>query len=94
MRLSTREIQAVRMVLHEVDPDGRIYLFGSRVDDTKKGGDIDVFFEAAMQLDLRTQLVLEYRLASLCETKVDLLVRNPGQEDKAIFAIARQGVPL
>ncbi len=94
MRLSAREIQTVRKVLHDVDPNGRIYLFGSRVDDTKKGGDIDVFFEASMQLDLRARLALEYQLATLCGTKVDLIVKNPGQEDKAIFGIAREGVAL
>lgn len=94
MRLSSRQIQAVRQVLYGVDPDRRIYLFGSRVDDSKKGGDIDVFFEASMLLNLKTRLALEYQLAALCETKVDLLVKNPGQEEKVIFDIARKGVPL
>lgn len=94
MRLSAREIEFVRKVLHDVDPNGRIYLFGSRVDDAKKGGDIDVFFEASMQLDLKAKLALEYQLATLCETKVDLIVKNPGQEDKTIFRVAREGVSL
>ncbi len=94
MRLSAREIQAVRKVLHKADAKGSIYLFGSRVNDDKKGGDIDLFFEASTQLDLKTKLFLEYQLATLCGTKVDLLVKNPSQENKAIFDIARQGVPL
>lgn len=94
MRLSAREIEYVRQVLHGADPKGRIYLFGSRVDDSRKGGDIDVFFEATIPFDLRTRLALENRLAALCDTKVDLLVKNPGQEESAIFDIAREGVPL
>lgn len=95
MRLSGSEIQAVRRVLHEADPYGRIYLFGSRADDAKKGGDIDLYFESSTAfLDLKRKLALEYRLSVECDTKVDLLVKNPGQKDNAIFQIARRGVPL
>jgi len=94
MRLSDREVQTVRRVLHEVDSHGRIYLFGSRTDDAKKGGDIDLFFEASTELDLKCKLALEYRLSAECDTKVDLLVKNPGQEEIPIFEIARRGVSL
>jgi predicted nucleotidyltransferase len=94
MRLSAREIQTVRGVLHEVDPLGRIYLFGSRADDAKKGGDIDLFFEVSTRLDLKRKLALEYQLSAECDTRVDLLVKNPGQEENAIFSIARRGILL
>jgi predicted nucleotidyltransferase len=94
MRLSVRENETVRSILYEADPYGRIYLFGSRADDTKKGGDIDLFFESSTALDLKHRLALEYRLSAECDTKVDLLVKNPGQEENAIFSIARKGVLL
>lgn len=94
MRLSVRENETVRRVLNEVDPYGRIYLFGSRADDAKKGGDIDLFFESSTTLDLKRKLALEYRLSAECDTKVDLLVKNPGQEESPIFQIARKGVLL
>ena len=94
MRLSPREIEVVRRVLHEFDPHGRIYLFGSRVDDAKKGGDIDLFLEASVALDLKRKLTLEYQLSADCDTRVDLLVKNPEQDEQAIFAIARAGVLL
>lgn len=94
MRLRPEETQAIRQVLFKADPQGRIFLFGSRVSDEKKGGDIDVFFESSKKLDLKTKLSLEYQLATLCETKVDLLVKNPGQAETAIFGIAREGVSL
>lgn len=94
MRLTDRENETVCRVLYEADPHGRIYLFGSRTDDIKKGGDIDLFFESSITLDLKHKLALEYRLSAECDTKVDLLVKNPGQEENAIFEIARSGVPL
>lgn len=94
MRLLPKETQAIRQVLLNADPQGRIYLFGSRMSDEKKGGDIDVFFESSKNLELRTKLELEYQLTTLCETKVDLLVKTPEQEEKAIFGIARKGISL
>jgi len=42
MRLTAQENKAVCDLLNGVDPDGRLYLFGSRTDNTKKGGDIEV----------------------------------------------------
>jgi predicted nucleotidyltransferase len=43
MRLSDRYIKTIKEKFIEVFEDGKIYLFGSRVDDTKKGGDIDLY---------------------------------------------------
>lgn len=94
MRLRAKETQAIRQVLRSADPQGRIFLFGSRTNDDKKGGDIDVFFETTKKLELRSKLALEYQLTTLCETKVDLLVKTPEQEERAIFDIARKGISL
>lgn len=94
MRLSAHELQSIRDTLLAQDANGRIWLFGSRTDDARRGGDIDLYFETSQPISLKTALALEYRLASLCDTKVDLLVRNPGQVEKPIHAIAKKGVPL
>ncbi len=55
---------------------------------------MDLYFEASRPISLKTSLALEYRLTSLCDMKVDLLIRNPGQADQPIHAIARKGIPL
>lgn len=72
-------------------------LFGSRVDDTQRGGDIDLYIEAdltpqdAFQRETRMAAEL-YRL--LGERKVDIVV-NTGRLDLPIYRIARaQGVLL
>ena len=43
MRLSQRYIDVIKSRFKEFFNDGDIYLFGSRVDDSKKGGDIDLY---------------------------------------------------
>jgi predicted nucleotidyltransferase len=42
MRLSAIEIRHIKEVIHRADREAHIYLFGSRVDDQKRGGDIDL----------------------------------------------------
>lgn len=42
MRLAEYEKTSIRKSFEEFFEEGHIYLFGSRVDDTKRGGDIDL----------------------------------------------------
>ena len=43
VRLSNKYIEVIKKYFNEFFKDGEIYLFGSRVDDNKKGGDIDLY---------------------------------------------------
>ena len=43
MRLSDKYINTIKKYFFDIFGEGDIYLFGSRVDDTKKGGDIDLY---------------------------------------------------
>jgi len=45
MRLSKRYISVIKKYFNEVFQSGEIYLFGSRVFDDKKGGDIDLYLK-------------------------------------------------
>lgn len=93
MRLNSKELEAVRRVL-SCSPKGSVWLFGSRADDSRRGGDIDLYWEPDQSVTLRQALAMEYRLSADCDCKVDLLIRNPGQAEQTIHAIAKQGVRL
>ena len=45
MRLSKRVIKLLKTSIEKSFGDVNVYLFGSRVDDSKKGGDIDLAIE-------------------------------------------------
>ena len=72
-------------------------LFGSRVDDDKRGGDIDLYIEASLSpgqaFKCETRLAADLYL-QLGERKIDIVV-NTGALDLPIYKVARaQGVWL
>jgi predicted nucleotidyltransferase len=94
MRLTTTELTAIRTTLGALDPLANIYLYGSRTDDARRGGDIDIFMEATKAVDLRTALATQYRLSGACDVHVDLLIKSPDQQEMPIHQIARKGIRL
>ncbi|MCM8624903.1 nucleotidyltransferase domain-containing protein [Accumulibacter sp.] len=74
MRLATTEQSAIREAIHAVDGEAAIYLFGSRVDDAARGGDIDLLVLSS-KIDLLARLGILARLhQQLGERKIDLVV--------------------
>lgn len=57
MRLSAKYIEVFKKEFKNFFGDGEIYLFGSRVDDTQKGGDIDLYFVVSDQIDLQAKKI-------------------------------------
>lgn len=74
MRLKDFEQIAILSTVQCLDKNARVYLFGSRVDDTKKGGDIDllVMSESLTREDTRTIKIKLYEL--LGEQKIDIVL--------------------
>jgi predicted nucleotidyltransferase len=56
MRLTENERAFIKKAFFETFQDGKIYLFGSRVDDTKKGGDIDLYLCPAQKHENEREL--------------------------------------
>lgn len=62
MRLTREETKAISEEVRRVDATAQIYLYGSRADDTARGGDIDLLV-VSEQLDFRA--ILRLRTAIL-----------------------------
>ena len=60
MRLTNVERIAIQSVIASIiGTDSEIWLFGSRMDDTKRGGDVDLFIESEMALESRLGLPVD-----------------------------------
>lgn len=74
MRLTLKEIEAIKSSIHEFDSNAIIYLFGSRADPNKRGGDIDllIFSDILTELD---KVKIEMKLfEKIEEQKVDIVI--------------------
>ncbi|MBN2823882.1 MAG: nucleotidyltransferase domain-containing protein [Campylobacterales bacterium] len=52
MRLDSSEKNLILTTVESIFGDAKVYLFGSRLDTTKKGGDIDLFIVAEDKTNL------------------------------------------
>ena len=95
MRLTREETKAISEEVRRVDATAQIYLYGSRADDTARGGDIDLLV-VSEQLDFRGILRLRTAILDLIGwQQLDLTVRKPNQLADPLAAVARQtGIPL
>lgn len=105
MRLSTHQIQAIRQAATAAFGQGTsVWLFGSRVDDTKKGGDIDLLVRpqpptAADTVESGRTFTQKIKMLTLLERllgerKIDVVVELP-QDPRPIVQVAHNtGIKL
>ena len=76
MRLTQKEIEAIKESFYKIFKSGKIYLFGSRVDDTKKGGDIDLYIQTDFQKNLAKEKInfLVSLKRKIGEQKIDVVL--------------------
>jgi predicted nucleotidyltransferase len=99
MRLTKRQIEAIHNATREVfGSRARVKLFGSRVDDDARGGDIDLLIECPEPIE--NAGVFAARLAAkiqmrIGERKIDVLYVWPGMKQLPVHRAAlEQGVDL
>jgi predicted nucleotidyltransferase len=91
MRLQPEEIAAIRDAARAVfGESATVRVFGSRVDDHQKGGDLDLYLEVDPgQATFANEMAFRDRIERpLDELKVDILLHERGQPLSAIEQIA------
>lgn len=76
MRLSETERKAIKEVILALDPYAQIYLFGSRTDMNKKGGDIDILILSKVITENQRREIKLKLYDSIGEQKIDLLIAS------------------
>ena len=95
MRLTNSQADFIRdSVMKNFGTASRLWLFGSRVDEQRKGGDIDLYIEPEFQdptqlIDAKLRFLRDLHL-HLGEQKIDVVIRRAAlSEDLPIFRVAR-----
>ncbi|MGM0984787.1 MAG: nucleotidyltransferase domain-containing protein [Pseudomonadota bacterium] len=94
MRLNQHEIDTIKRAMAEIfGKEAEVRLFGSRVDDAARGGDIDLMVTAIQPVDnpawdcarLEGAIIMK-----LGEQKIDVLLEAPGLKRFPIHETARE----
>ena len=74
MRLTNRERNIIKAAILQRDSQAKIFLFGSRADDHKKGGDIDLLILSKV-LSFSDKLKIKIAIfEELEEQKIDMII--------------------
>lgn len=93
MRLSEHEKQVITDVVYRFDPEAQIWLFGSRVDDLRRGGDIDLAV-LSRRIHRKESHAIRHEICEcIGEQKIDLVVASNRNHPMLARAI-ETGVPL
>ncbi len=96
MRITEEERKALRHALAGVE--GTAYLYGSRIDPGRKGGDIDLLVLARSASPYRMSQAISRRFRMACDERIDVLVvdpeRIPPEQEAFISLVRRDAVRL
>jgi len=89
MRLTSQEIETIRRLTRQIFGErSNVYLFGSRVDDKKRGGDIDLFIEGADEncytLENKVHFLAELK-KEIGDQKIDVVFDSETTRHKKLF---------
>jgi uncharacterized protein len=94
MRLSPSQISTIKTTAQSVWGIGvQVTLFGSRVHDAKRGGDIDLYLETShphLMSTIRCKIQLEEQL----DIPVDLIVKPHGDQSSIAIIAKTEGILL
>lgn len=94
MRLTPHQKNIILNACQRYFENAQCWLFGSRVDDQKRGGDIDLYIETS---ETDTNKIVTAKLAFLValnrelgEQKIDVVIHQIGGEFLPIHQVAKQ----
>ncbi len=88
MRITPFERETIKRAILKLDKEAGIFLFGSRVDDEKKGGDIDILvisgkLNSADVIDIKTDI-----FTYMEDQKIDIIIKNGTKDPFVEYVMA------
>lgn len=94
MRLTPSQRQNIKSTVNRVlGAPCLVWLFGSRTDDSQRGGDIDLLIETGATLPNRAESLCRLYgalILSLGDRKLDILLKDARTAEVPVFEIARR----
>ena len=103
MRISPQQTETIKIFTHRhFGEDAEVWLFGSRVNNEKRGGDYDFLIETSVN---QPDIIIEHKITMIAELqstsnfedeKIDLIVKRRNSSfDMPIYGIAKkEGIRL
>ncbi len=94
VRLKEEEINVIKTTIKQFDPEAKIFIYGSRADLSKKGGDIDILI-ISNKISLQEQLKIKAKLITrLGDRKIGLVIAKNPKETSFVEMIYNQAVEI
>lgn len=94
MRLTPDQTQIIKgTIARLVGASSRVWLFGSRVHDELRGGDIDLLVESDEVIPNRVKALCMIEgalIMALGDRKLDILIKDARTPDAPVFQVARR----
>ncbi|MBL4714346.1 MAG: nucleotidyltransferase domain-containing protein [Alcanivorax sp.] len=90
MRLTEEQQRQIqRIVQAQLGNTAVVSVFGSRIDDAKRGGDLDLLIESDVPVPLLQRAALKIELESVLALPVDLVITEPGKALSSFQSLAK-----
>jgi predicted nucleotidyltransferase len=94
MRLSEGEVDVLKKSIKQLDSKAKLYLFGSRTDISKRGGDIDLLIISNKIKRKNTRKIRLDFFQKFGEQKLDIVVDNGSLKEPFVKYIFEKAVLL
>ena len=94
MRITSAQVQTTKSTVDRIlGSSNRVWLFGSRTDDEKWGGDLDLLIETDVPVANRAETLCRLYgalIMALGDRKLDILIKDARTQEAPIHKIARR----
>lgn len=93
IRLAPSEVEIIKKAILALDPNASVFLFGSRANPDKRGGDIDILVFSEKLNILDKIAILTQIFKDMEEQKIDIVIAK-NDSDPFVKLVMKEAVPL